>query len=124
MHEIEEMQVVSRRGPCQQRSGSLISGVPPRSLAARKNRPVESPCYFYQDDCEALVGLKLRVRSRAQSQWACSEPYIATLEKNSRIKLHSYNERLLAEQQLTCCNLATLLSDPEAMRMTSLVSIA
>jgi hypothetical protein len=100
------------------------SGVPPRSFAARNNQTVESPCYFYRDYCEALVELKLRVRSRAQSQWACSEPYIVILDRSSRIRLLSYNDRLSAEQHLTCCNLVPLLSDAEAMRMTSLVSIA
>lgn len=116
------MQVVSPPRAVPGKGRKSDSGAAPRSFAARNDRPIESPCYFYR-----YYGKDI---GRAEAPRTISMGLFGILHCNprekylGRIRLLSYDGQLSAEQHLTRCNLATLLSDTEAMRMTSSVCIA
>ena len=77
------------------------SGAAPRSSAARNDRPIESPCYFYR-----YYGRDIG-RAEAPRTISISMGLFGTLHRNprekdlGRIRLLSYDGQLSAEQHLT-----------------------
>lgn len=115
-----------RHGPCQERGGSLIRVRPQDHSLQGMTDQLKAHAIFYRYYGKGIG----RVEAPRTISISISMGLFGTLHRDpreeylGRIRLLRYDGRLSAEQHLTRCNLATLLSDTEAMIMTSSVCIA